>query len=81
MLSYISIYILIIIYVILCYVYYYYHILIKIIFSQQIFEKKRNIYILNFRKILPVEDELFHVDGQTIRQTDRRDEANSLFFL
>jgi len=45
------------------------------------FRKKRNIYILNFRKILPVEDELFHVDGQTIRQTDRRDEANSLFFL
>ena len=35
------------------------------------FRKKRNIYILNFRKILPVEDELFHVtDRQSDRQTD-----------
>jgi len=31
-------------------------------------------------KILPVEAELFHVEGQTDRQTDRHDGGNSLFW-
>jgi hypothetical protein len=30
-------------------------------------------------KILPVGAELFHADGQTDRETDRHDEANSRF--
>jgi len=32
-------------------------------------------------KILPVGDELFHADRRTGRQTDRYDEANSLFAI
>ena len=33
----------------------------------------------NFITIRPVEAELFHMDGQTNEQTNRRDEANCLF--
>jgi hypothetical protein len=39
----------------------------------------KNIQISNFTKIRPVGTELLHVDGQTDRQTDRHDEANSRF--
>jgi len=56
--------------------------LMKLEFSAQIF--KKNTGILNFMKILSVEDELFHVDErnnrQKDRQTDRHDEVNSHFF-
>ena len=37
----------------------------------------RKIPISNFMKMHSVRAELFHVDGQTEGQTDRRDEANS----
>jgi len=41
-------------------------------FSQQIFKKYS---ILNFMKIRPVGDKLFHAEGRT----DRHDEANNRF--
>jgi len=44
----------------------------KLEFSWQIFEKSPILNIIKFR---PVEAELFNADGQT----DRYDEANSLF--
>jgi len=40
----------------------------------------KNAQILNFVKIRPVEAELFHVEEQMDRQTDRYDGANSRFW-
>jgi len=37
------------------------------------------ILVSNLVDIHPLEAELFHADGETDRQTDRHDEANSLF--
>ena len=37
----------------------------------------KNIQILNFIKIRPVEAKLFHAEGRTDEKTDRRDEANA----
>jgi len=51
--------------------------LIKLEFSQHIFEK--NPQIPNFIKIRLVEAELFHADRDTDRRTNRHDEANSRF--
>ena len=50
-------------------------ILIKIQFSQQIFEKQS----LNFVKIRPVGAEFFRADGRVDGQEDRHDETNSCF--
>jgi hypothetical protein len=46
----------------------------KVEYSLKIFEKYSN---LKFHEIRSMVAELFHADGGTGRQTDRRDEANS----
>jgi hypothetical protein len=48
----------------------------KMDFSRQTFEKYSNI---NFMHIHLVGSEFFHGDGQTDRQTERHNEANSRF--
>jgi hypothetical protein len=48
----------------------------KLELYRRIFE---NPHILNFMKIRPVGAGLFYADGQSDRQTDRYDEANSRF--
>ena len=47
----------------------------KLEFSWQIFEKKKNTQNSNFMKIRPVGAEFFHAD----RRTDWHDEASSRF--
>ena len=39
----------------------------------------KNIQVLNFMKIRPVEVELFYADSRMDRRTDRHDEANGRF--
>jgi len=51
-------------------------ILMKFDFSRQIFE---NTQISNFMTIRPVGAELFHADGRTDGQTNKRDAANNRF--
>jgi hypothetical protein len=56
---------------------YFCQILIKFVYSRQIF--KRNPHISNVIKIRQVRAELFHADGQTAGRTNKHDEANSRF--
>ena len=55
---------------------YSYKTLMKVEFSQHIFEKYSD---MEFMKILPVGTELFHADGQTDGRTDIHDEATNRY--